>query len=72
MTLRIAGNSELGPREEKYDTVGDTKFPTRVVEELNLTVGDLQKRTRPATHELSTGNYHFYSGNIIMKIRSDH
>lgn len=72
MTLRIAGNNELGPREEKYDTVGDTKFPTRVVEELNLTVGDLQNRARPAIHELPTGKHPFYSGNIIVKIRSDH
>lgn len=37
----MAGDNELGPRDEKYDMVGDTKFPTFVVEEENVTVGDL-------------------------------
>lgn len=37
----MAGDNELGPRDEKYDVVGDTKFPKVVVEGDKLTLGNL-------------------------------
>ena len=37
----MAGDNELGPRDEKYDMVGTT-FPMLVSEEDNLTIGKLQ------------------------------
>lgn len=42
-TLRIAGAMELGRLDEKKATLGETAFPTTVLEGLNFTRGNLSK-----------------------------
>ena len=43
-TLRIAGETELGPLDEKVATLVDTDCPKSVLEACMFTMGDLKKQ----------------------------